>query len=86
MALGKVDYTQKASEKSNAQFRRSLYVVANIAAGELLTEANVRSIRPGFGLAPTYFDRLIGKKAARALKRGTPLDISSVDWGDDMPE
>ena len=82
-ALGDVDYTQKASEEANAQFRRSLDIVADVAAGELLTEVNVRSIRPGFGLAPGYFERVIGHRASRGLRRGTPLDLSCVDWGDD---
>lgn len=56
-ALGSVSYQQTAAESGSAKFRRSLYVVENIAAGENFTSTNVRSIRPGFGLAPKYFDR-----------------------------
>lgn len=63
---------------ANAQFRRSLYVVADVAAGEVLSAANVRSIRPGHGLKPKHLDQVLGKPAARALARGEPLDWSMI--------
>ncbi len=72
-ALGQVDYTRKQSEQANAQFRRSLYVVADVAAGERLSADNVRSIRPGFGLAPRHYDQVLGMRARKDLERGTPL-------------
>lgn len=78
-ALGHVSYELEEGEKGNTQFRRSLYVVADLAAGEELTAANVRSIRPGFGLPPKVLKDVIGRKARRAVKRGTPLDWSMVD-------
>jgi pseudaminic acid synthase len=59
-------------------FRRSLYVVENIAAGETFTERNVRSIRPGYGLPPKYLPDVIGRPALRALSRGTPLSWDAV--------
>lgn len=77
-ARGKVDYSRKASEAGNSQFRRSLYAVADIAAGEVLTEANIRSIRPGFGLPPKYLPAVLGRRATRALKRGDPLSADAV--------
>lgn len=80
-ALGRVDYSQKASEKANAQFRRSLYVVADIATGETFSEANIRSIRPGLGLAPKLLPEVLGKCATRDLRRGEPLDHAAVRWG-----
>lgn len=72
-ALGHIDYTVAASEKPNLIFRRSLYAVADIAAGEAFSEKNIRSIRPGFGLAPKHLPDLIGMTAARPISRGTPL-------------
>ena len=81
-AMGGVDYKRKASEEANVQFRRSLYVVEDVAVGEILTESNLRSIRPGFGLAPRYFDRVVGLRAKRVLKRGTPLDLSYIEWSE----
>jgi pseudaminic acid synthase len=73
MALGRAHYDLLGSERANATFRRSLYVSADVAAGETLTRANVRSIRPGNGLAPAHLDAVLGRPAARALKRGEPL-------------
>lgn len=72
-ALGRVDYGRKSSEQSNTAFRRSLFVVEDIPAGGLLTTANIRSIRPGYGLAPKHLDAVWGRRAARDLKRGEPL-------------
>jgi N-acetylneuraminate synthase len=72
-ALGEVDYALADSEAANARLRRSLYVVADVAAGETLTDRNVRSIRPGYGLAPKHYRTVIGRRATRALARGTPL-------------
>lgn len=70
------------SEEGNVLFRRSLYVVADIAAGETFTPANVRSIRPGHGLAPKHYDDVIGRTALRALRRGEPLTRDAVkDFG-----
>ena len=78
LALGSVRYDEVASEASNRDFRRSLYVVADVAEGEALTPENVRSIRPGFGLPPKHLPQVLGRKASRALKRGTPLDWTMV--------
>lgn len=72
-ALGRAHYDVLGSERGNLQFRRSLYVAADVKAGEPLTRANVRSIRPGNGLAPTHLDAVLGRAAVRDLKRGEPL-------------
>ncbi len=69
-ALGKVGYDLLGSEQGNISFRRSLYVVADVAKGEVITTAHVRSIRPGFGLAPRHLDDVLGKVAKRDLARG----------------
>src|SRR6202011_1397682 len=78
-ALGRVHYDLEGSEKASLVFRRSLYVVTDVAAGEKLTERNVRSIRPGNGLSPKHIGNLIGRRAARALKRGHPLAWTDVE-------
>ncbi|MBH0078182.1 pseudaminic acid synthase [Pseudoalteromonas sp. NZS11] len=72
-ATGKVNYERKESEKGNMIFRRSLYVVKDIAEGEMFTHDNVRSIRPGYGLAPKYLHDVIGKQAKKAVFKGTPI-------------
>ncbi len=77
-ALGAIDYARTESEKGNAQFRRSLYVVADIAAGETFDERNVRSIRPGYGLAPSRLDEVLGRCATCAIARGTPLSDEMI--------
>jgi pseudaminic acid synthase len=77
-AVGSITYRKEESEKQNLVFRRSLYAVADIAAGEMFTEQNVRSIRPGYGLAPKEKSVVIGSRAARDIKRGEPLSWSLV--------
>ncbi len=72
-AIGKVDYSLTEKMKKSRQFARSLYVVKDIKAGEVITEENVRSIRPGFGLHPKYLKAILGKKAKKDIERGTPL-------------
>ena len=73
LALGQVDYRRKASEQGNMQFRRSLYFVQDVKAGDKITVNSVRSIRPGLGLPPKYLDMIIGRCAARDVNAGTPL-------------
>lgn len=72
-AAGRVHYDPEPSEEGGRDYRRSLYVVADVAAGETLTPANVRSIRPGFGLAPKHLPAVLGRRAVRPLRRGEPL-------------
>ena len=72
-ALGEPSYSLKGSESAQATLRRSLYVVADVKAGEPLTDRNIRSIRPGYGLAPKHLRAVLGRAAARDLPRGTPL-------------
>jgi N-acetylneuraminate synthase len=72
-ALGKASFSRGGTERANAQFRRSLYVVEDIPAGAPLTKANVRSIRPGLGLPPKDLPQVLGRRAARDLARGEPL-------------
>jgi len=78
-SLGKVSYSYKSSEKGFVKFRRSLYVVKNIKKGELFTIDNVRSIRPGFGLAPKYLEKVLSSKAACNIKRGTPVTFDLIE-------
>jgi sialic acid synthase SpsE len=78
-ALGKVSYELEASEKGNKTFRRSLYAVQDIPAGGRLTAENVRSIRPGYGLPPKHLPEVLGRRAGRAIARGTPLAWSLIE-------
>jgi pseudaminic acid synthase len=78
-ALGQSDYEIKPSETATKQFRRSLYVVANIKAGELLTNHNIRSIRPGHGLLPKHLGHIMGRRAKHNIARGTALDWSHLE-------
>ncbi len=78
-ALGSAGYQKKTSEEQSIQFRRSIYVVADIDKGEMLTEAKIRRIRPGFGLAPRHYREMLGRKASRKLTRGEPLSLSDVE-------
>jgi len=82
-ALGTPRKVPEQSEKANIQFRRSLYAVADIKAGDVLTERNVRSIRPGYGLAPKLLPEILGRTARSDIARGTPLDLSLLNDGDD---
>lgn len=72
-ALGAVAYGPRDVEKKSLVFRRSLYIVKDTAAGEVLTVENLRCIRPGLGLAPKYYDILLGKRVGRDVKLGTPM-------------
>ena len=72
-AVGQVQYGITAHEAQSIVFRRSLFVTRDLKRGETFSEHNVRSIRPGYGLSPKYLKLVLGRKAARALARGTPL-------------
>jgi len=78
LALGQVNYGPIEAEIKSIQFRRSLYVVQDIKAGDVLTSANVRAIRPGLGLPTKYMDILLGKSVNRDIQRGTPLKWEMV--------
>jgi N-acetylneuraminate synthase len=72
-ALGAVDYGLKSSEQGHIQFRRSLYFVKDLAAGDVITADAVRSVRPGFGLAPKYLSEVLGHKVVCAVTANTPV-------------
>jgi N-acetylneuraminate synthase len=77
-ALGRVSYDVTPQEMSSRVFRRSLFVVQDVAQGEVFTPQNVRSIRPGYGLHPRYLDEVLGRRASRDISRGTPLQWALV--------
>lgn len=78
-ALGQVDYGCKSSEQGNVKFRRSLYFVKDLKAGDPITSDAVRSIRPGFGLPPKCINKLLGTRLKTSVKRGTPTSWDLVD-------
>ncbi len=73
LALGKVTYERTEAELGNVKFRRSLYIVRDIKIGEVFTEKHVRSIRPGYGIAPKHYDEVIGKTSKKDIGKYTPL-------------
>lgn len=72
-SLGKVDYGRKSSERDNVKFRRSLYFVKSLKTGDLITSDAVRSVRPGFGLPPKYYEQIIGARVKSDVELGTPV-------------
>jgi pseudaminic acid synthase len=78
LALGKSEFAPTQSEKGSLRYRRSIYVTRDLKAGDALSFDNVRIIRPGDGLAPKFFDEVLGKKVKRALSRGTPLRLEDL--------
>lgn len=72
MAIGRITYGGTKAEEASKQFRRSLYIAQDMKAGDELTTSNLRLVRPGFGLPPSFFDALVGKRVARDLVAGTP--------------
>jgi len=81
-ALGKVSYELTERIKRSREFSRSLFVVEDVKAGEIFTEKNVRSIRPGHGLHPKYLKEIIGRKSRKNIKKGTPMSWNLIDWGE----
>jgi pseudaminic acid synthase len=78
-AIGKIDYTLTDKQLASRVFSRSLYVVEDMKAGEIITENNVRSIRPGYGLHPKYLPQILGKKTNRDLEKGMRFSLDFVN-------
>lgn len=77
-ALGRASYERKPAEENSLKFRRSLYFVEDMKAGDVITDKNMRSIRPGFGIAPKFYDEVIGKTVNRDITRGTPVNFGDI--------
>lgn len=78
-ALGEVTYQLSEKVKKNKKFARSLFAVKGIKKGEKFTEENMKSIRPGHGLHPVFYDEILGKIASKNIEKGTPLDHNSIN-------
>lgn len=81
LAIGSPNYHRSASEGKNSAFRRSIYVVKDIQEGEVLSKENIRSIRPGYGLEPKFFNQCLGRAVTKYLPRGTPLTWQDIRGG-----
>ena len=77
--LGDVSYELTAKSKKSREFSRSLFIAEDVNAGDIVNETNVRSVRPGFGLAPKYLKDVLGKKFSRNAEKGTPLDWEDIE-------
>jgi len=78
-ALGDVEYGLKSSEIGNIKFRRSLYFLKDLPANHAITKADIKSVRPGYGIAPSYFKIIIGKKLKRAIEKHTPVSFDDFE-------
>lgn len=78
-ALGKVDYPTDPTQIKGRQFSRSLYIAEDMKAGDILTEQNLRSVRPGYGLHPKYLNECLGKKVNRDLDKGERFELEMVE-------
>jgi sialic acid synthase SpsE len=81
--LGNISYGPTEKEKKSMRFRRSLYIAKDMQEGETFTRENIRAIRPGFGLAPKFRDEILGRRATRAISRGTPVSWKLVSGEED---
>ena len=72
-ALGDVDYSRKSSELENIKFRRSVYFVKDLKAGDLISRDDIRSVRPGYGLSPKYLEKIVGNKVMEDVNKNTPV-------------
>ncbi len=79
VALGKVDYSRKSSEQGNVKFRRSLYFVKDLKAGEVITPDAIRSVRPGFGAAPKLLNVILGKRVLRPTAANEPVLLNNLE-------
>ena len=77
--LGKVDYEMTEKKKKSREFSRSLFIVEDVKGGDILTEKNVRSIRPGFGMHPKFLKEVLGKKFNSSYEKGMPLKFENID-------
>ena len=73
LSLGRVSYGSSVAEQKSLVFRRSIYIAQNLKAGDVLTRENLRCVRPGMGLAPKYYDMLLGRRVNQNVKKGTPM-------------
>lgn len=80
-AMGQVDYGRKSSELGNAKFRRSLYFVKNLKAGDLITKESIRSVRPGYGLPPKYLTKVIGTRLAAPATANSAVTLEHLKQG-----
>lgn len=78
-AMGKIDYGRKSSEEDNVKFRRSLYYVKDMEAGEIITADCVRSVRPGYGMHPKYLNNILNKKIKITTQKNTPVKIQDFE-------
>jgi pseudaminic acid synthase len=76
--LGRVDYSLNDKKKLSREFSRSLFIAEDVRKGEVFTEKNVRSVRPGFGLHPSQINMVLGKRASRDVQKGTPLQTEMI--------
>lgn len=74
LGLGEITYGPLEAERKSIQFRRSLYIVQDLPAGSVLSNENVRAIRPGYGLSPKYLDQILGRTLKIPVRRGTPVE------------
>lgn len=77
--LGKVDFSMTEKKQKSRRFSRSLFITKDMKMGDVLTPENVRSVRPGFGLHPKYFEEILGKRITRDINKGTPLSFDLIN-------
>lgn len=78
--MGKADYEMNEKKKKSRQFSRSLFVVKDVKKGDKITKENVRSIRPGFGMHPKYYPKIIGNYFIEDISEGEPLNVTMFNY------